>query len=259
MRTARDGRASRRLVTAATACLVAGIAWGVLHALGVAVPKLPVLLLVPVSFGCTAAVSVVAARAPGLADTGRRFWRRLAVAVLLVAVGSSVMSPARLTPDLPYALRLIQWASPLLVLGILFVLYALVRLPVRARSPGEWLRLGLDGLIVLFTTALFLWHLALRPLVQRHLDLKVVLVLSVVTVTCLVTLVAVMKVVMLGSGPVSGRAMAVLASTMLLGALGSVLTPLIAEPRWIGVQPMLTLGSRRCWSRAPRTRSTSRR
>ncbi|WP_204012529.1 putative bifunctional diguanylate cyclase/phosphodiesterase [Virgisporangium aurantiacum] len=240
VRTARDGRTSRRLVAATTACLVAGVAWGVLHALGVAVPKLSVLLLVPVSFGCTAAVTVVAARAPGLADTGRRFWRHLTLCVVLVAAGSSLMSPARLTPEAPRALTLIQLSAPLLVLGILVLFYALLRLPVRARSPGEWLRLGLDGMIVLFTTALFLWHLALRPLVQRHLDLKVVLVLCIVTVTCLVTLVAVMKVVMLGSGPVSGRSMGVLASTMLLGALGAVLTPLIDEPRWVGVQPVLT-------------------
>ena len=129
----------------------------------------------------------------------------------------------------------------MLILGIVLVIFALLRLPVRSRSRGEWARLGLDGLTVLITTALFLWHLALRPMIERHHDVRLVLGLLMLATTCLVTLVAVMKVVLLGSGPVSPRSMQLLASTVLAGGLGSAASPLIAHPRWIGAQLMITL------------------
>jgi len=241
VRVVRNGNATRRLVLAVAACVVAGAAWGVLYALRVPVPKILVWLLVPVAFGLAAMTTWIASSAPGLGTPGRLFWRRITVSVVLVAVGAAIMTPARLTPDAPNALLSIQLSAPVLVLGILNALYALVRLPVRTRMQGESIRLSLDALTVLITTALFMWHLALRPMVERNNDVRVVVGLSVVSVTCLVTLVAVLKVVMLGSGPVSSRSMGLLATTVLVGGLGSALSSLVAEPRYLGVQPLLTL------------------
>jgi diguanylate cyclase (GGDEF)-like protein len=225
---------------AVAACLFAGFCWAVLHAAGVPVPKLLSMLLVPVSLGLTTVVIWQAGEVPGLEPTGRRFWRWLSACVALVIAGATIMTSARLTPDGPDALRRIQLSSPMLVLSALLVLYALLRLPMRARTQGEWVRLSLDGLTVLFTTALFMWHLALRPMIEHTNDARVVLGLSVVTITSVVTLVAVLKVVMLGSGPVSSRSMALLALTVLCGGLSSVVSPFIEQPRFVGMQPVLT-------------------
>ena len=67
---------------------------------------------------------------------------------------------------------------------------------------------------VLISTGLFLWHLALRPMVERHTDVRLALGLLVLSTTCLVAPVAVMKVALLGSGPVSPRSMRLPASAI---------------------------------------------
>ncbi|GAA3205605.1 putative bifunctional diguanylate cyclase/phosphodiesterase [Dactylosporangium siamense] len=232
---------SRRLVGAVAGCLLAEAAWTTAYAAGLPVPKVLALLLVPAAMGLAGLTALVAARTPGLAPGGPRFWRQLTVCILLTGVGATIMGQARLNPDMPNALRIIQLSAPALVLGIGLAMYALLRLPVRAQSRGEWVRLGLDGLTVLITTALFLWHLALRPMVERHTDVRLALGLLMLATTCLVALVAVMKVVLLGSGPVSPRSMRLLASAILAGGLGSAVSPLIASPRLVGIQPMITL------------------
>jgi diguanylate cyclase (GGDEF)-like protein len=233
---------SRRAVVAIAGCLVSGVAWGVLYAAGVPVPKAIPNTLVPLSLGLAATGAWFAGEVPGLARGGRTFWRRLAAASALVALGTVLTNPARLSPEAPWAVRFVEIGAPMLVVGILGTLYALLRLPAQARSRGEWVRLGLDGLTVLATTALFLWHLALRPTVERHGDVRVVLGMSLVGTCCLVTLVAVLKVVLLGSGPVSGRSMALLASTLLAGGFSAAASPLVAgHPRLAGLQSVLTI------------------
>ncbi|WP_432840643.1 putative bifunctional diguanylate cyclase/phosphodiesterase [Dactylosporangium sp. CA-092794] len=232
---------ARRIVVAVAGCLVAGLGWAVLYAAGRPVPTAVPCVLVPSALTLSAIVIWLAGDVPGLAPAGRRFWRRLSCGTALVAVGAAIATPAGLDPASARALRLAEVGAPLLVLGIVWALYALLRLPVRARSRGEWIRLGLDSLTVLFTTALFLWHLALRPMVERNHDVRVVLGLSLVGLTCLITLVAVLKVVMLGSGPVSGRSMGLLALTLLAGGMSSALSPIVAaQPRLVGFQEALT-------------------
>ncbi|MGI5177289.1 putative bifunctional diguanylate cyclase/phosphodiesterase [Dactylosporangium sp. CA-152071] len=78
-------------------------------------------------------------------------------------------------------------------------------------------------------------------MLERHTDVRLALGLLLLSMTCLVALVAVMKVVLLGSGPVSPRSMRLMAAAVLVGGLGSAVSPLIASPRWVGLQPMITL------------------
>ncbi|MEV4139492.1 EAL domain-containing protein [Dactylosporangium sp. NPDC049742] len=229
---------SRRLVAAVAACLLAEVLWTALFAAGVPVPKVLALLTVPLALGLAALIARAAARAPGLPAAGRRFWRLMTASIALIGVGATIMGHARLHPEDPDALRTVQASAPALVAGVGLALYALLRLPTRSMTRGEWIRLGLDGLTVLISTATFLWHLALRPMLERHTDVRLALGLLLLSMTCLVALVAVMKVVLLGSGPVSPRSMRLMAVAVLVGGLGS---PLIASPRWVGLQPMITL------------------
>ncbi|MEV0562622.1 EAL domain-containing protein [Dactylosporangium sp. NPDC050588] len=232
---------SRRLVAAVAACLLAEMLWTALFASGVPVPKVPALLTVPLALGLAALIARAAARAPGLPAAGRRFWRLMTASIALIGVGATIMGHARLHPEDPDALRTVQASAPALVAGVGLALYALLRLPTRSMTRGEWIRLGLDGLTVLISTATFLWHLALRPMLERHTDVRLALGLLLLSTTCLVALVAVMKVVLLGSGPVSPRSMRLMAAAVLVGGLGSAVSPLIASPRWVGLQPMITL------------------
>ncbi|GAA1512769.1 bifunctional diguanylate cyclase/phosphodiesterase [Dactylosporangium maewongense] len=232
---------SRRLVAAVAACLLAEMLWTALFASGVPVPKVPALLTVPLALGLAALIARAAARAPGLPAAGRRFWRLMTASIALIGVGATIMGHARLHPEDPDALRTVQASAPALVAGVGLALYALLRLPTRSMTRGEWIRLGLDGLTVLISTATFLWHLALRPMLERHTDVRLALGLLLLSMTCLVALVAVMKVVLLGSGPVSPRSMRLMAAAVLVGGLGSAVSPLIASPRWVGLQPMITL------------------
>ncbi|MEV4517200.1 EAL domain-containing protein [Dactylosporangium sp. NPDC049525] len=232
---------SRRLVGAVAGCLLAGASWTAVYASGMPVPKVLALLAVPVAMGLAAIIAHVASGTPGLPAAGRRFWRLITASIALVGIGATIIGQARLNPAAPDALRLVKLSAPALVLGVGLALYALLRLPTRTQSRGEWVRLGLDALTVLITTALFLWHLALRPMVERHTDVRLALGLLLLSTTCLVALVAVTKVVLLGSGPVSPRSMRLLAAAVLAGGLGSAVSPLIASPRWVGLQPMITL------------------
>nr|BFE61619.1 bifunctional diguanylate cyclase/phosphodiesterase [Dactylosporangium thailandense] len=229
-------------MVAIVACMLAAASWATLYAAGLPMPKQIVWVVGPFGLAMSAWMAWLAGEVPGIAASARRFWHRFALATGLVTIGTAIMTPARLSPESPYALRLTQIAAPVLAASILIVLYALLRLPVRTRTRAEWTRLGLDGLTVLITTALFLWHLALRPIAEHNGNLGVVIGLSLVGITCLVTLVAVLKVVMLGSGTVSRRSMALLATTLVAGGLSSAVSPLIAtHPRLAGLQPMLTL------------------
>ncbi|MFI5909618.1 EAL domain-containing protein [Dactylosporangium sp. NPDC051541] len=234
--------ATRRALLAVVACLLAAVAWTGLYAGGVAAPMWIVCVLCPLGLAFSALAGWLTGDAPGIAGSARRFWRRLGIGSAWVTVGTAIMTPARMNPDAAWAPRLLQIASPLLVAGIFVTLYALLRLPVHARTRAEWARLALDGLTVLITTALFLWHLALRPVAEHNGDLRVVIGLSIVGTALLITLAAVLKVVMLGSGTVSRRSMALLATTLVVGGFSSAVSPLIAErPQWAGVQPVLNL------------------
>ncbi|GAA3456304.1 bifunctional diguanylate cyclase/phosphodiesterase [Dactylosporangium matsuzakiense] len=236
--------AMRRVHGAVAACLLASVSWTALFAAGVPVPKWIVCALCPLGLAFSALATWLTGSAPEIAASARRFWRRLGIGSAWVTVGTAIMTPARMTPDAPWATRLLQIASPLLVVGIFCTLYALLRLPVHARSRAEWVRLGLDGLTVLVTTALFLWHLALHPVAAHNGDLQVVAGLSIVGTALLITLAAVLKVVMLGSGTVSRRSMALLATTLAVGGVSSAASPLIAQrPQWPGLQPVLNLVS----------------
>ncbi|WP_433218791.1 putative bifunctional diguanylate cyclase/phosphodiesterase [Dactylosporangium sp. CS-047395] len=234
--------ATRRLLHGIVACLLAAATWATLYALGVPLPKQILWVLGPLALGLSARVIWLAGEVPGLAGSARRFWHRFALAAALVTAGTAILTPARLSPDAPDAARLTQIAAPVLVLSILIVLYSLLRLPVRTQTRAEWARLALDGLTVLVTTALFLWHLALRPLAERDGDVLAVVGLSLVGTACLLTLVAVLKVVMLGSGTVSRRSMALLAAVLVAGGLGSGVSALVAPfPHLSGLQSMPTV------------------
>jgi diguanylate cyclase (GGDEF)-like protein len=180
-----------------------------------------------------------AARTPGLDPAGRRFWRYLAVASLLIAPATKPLTEASLGGE--KAGPVLTGAVVLLSIALLLVLWALLSLPTRPRSRGDWLRLGLDAATVLVCSASFLWHFVLRPLVQAHAELPKVLGLLILSVLCLLAVLAVVKLILVGTEAVDGRALQALALVVIIGAVGSALVPVLQSPRLAGVSDLITM------------------
>ncbi|WP_433207044.1 diguanylate cyclase domain-containing protein [Dactylosporangium sp. CS-047395] len=180
---------------------------------------------------------LAAADTPGLDPRGRRFWRHLAIAALLIAPSTGPFTEASLggrrSGPLLYA------AVALLAVALLLVLWALLRLPTRVRGRSHWLRLGLDAFTVLVCSATFLWHFVLRPITDE--PLPKVFGLLVLCVLCLLAVLAVVKLILAGTAAVDGAALRALALVVLIGSVGSALVPILPNPRLAGLSDLVTM------------------
>ena len=179
-----------------------------------------------------------ASRAPRLGPEGRRFWRRLAIAAALIAPSTNPLTKAKLGQAQPGILLTV--AVSLLVAALFLMLWALIRLPVRSRGPGDRVRLGLDAATVLICAATFLWHFVLAPLVRPDVNLLLVLGLLALCLLCLLAVLAVVKLMLAGTDTVDTAALYALASVVVVGAVGSGLVPVLADPRLDGVSNLIT-------------------
>ncbi|GAA3257646.1 putative bifunctional diguanylate cyclase/phosphodiesterase [Dactylosporangium siamense] len=233
-----DRSDTRPLLRICLAIFGLGCLWTACFAAGLPVPRVLMWLTVPATSVVAGLTALRVANAAGMHPAARRFWLHITVVEVLVALGASLMTAATFAGLTDRPLPFIGAAVPLLSIGLLLVMWALLRLPVGHRSRSEWLRLTLDGATVTAGAALFLWHLALRPLVATHADVGKFLGMLLIAILCLLALVAVMKVVLVGSGPVSAGSLRLLALTILIGCLASAAAPITNQPRWLGLQPI---------------------
>ncbi len=179
---------------------------------------------------------------PGLAPAGQRFWRQLGVASGVITLGSVYQSFAVITGLAPTATAE-DAPLPTLVLftiGLLIVLWALVRLPVGARSRAQWLHLILDGATVMAAAVLFSWYFAIAPLLTGEAGSPPVWGYLIAGVLAQLGLAAVVKLLLAGTGPVDSGALRILSLSLLVGALSTGLTPLIADKHYIGAAELIT-------------------
>jgi diguanylate cyclase (GGDEF)-like protein len=237
-----DGRAqrsgTRTLLSVYVTLLTVAVGWGLARYAGY--DRLTVLGWLPGALGLTAGAWYLlrVARVPGLSPAGRRFWRHMAVAAFLIAPATKPLTEASLGgrktgPVLAGAVLLLSMA-------LLLVLWALLRLPTRSRSRGDWLRLGLDAATVLVSSATFLWYFVLRPLIEADAALPKVLGLLILSLLCLLAVLAVVKLILVGTNAVDVRALQALAGVVLLGAIGSALVPVLQDPRLAGASDIIT-------------------
>ena len=240
-----DGRAGAPRVVGVPGLLLAyaplfaiAAAWCVARAAGF--ESVPVIGWLPgaLALGLAAWYLYRASRAPRLGPEGRRFWRRLAIAAALIAPSTNPLTKAKLGQEQPGVLLTV--AVSLVVAALLLVLWALLRLPVRRRGPGDRVRLGLDAATVLICAATFLWHFVLAPLVRPDVNLQLVLGLLALCLICLLAVLAVVKLMLAGTDAVDTAALRALASVVVVGAVGSGLVPVLADPRWDGVSNLIT-------------------
>ncbi len=170
-------------------------------------------------------------RDPGLEPAAQRFWKQISLATAAVAVGSAMQSGAVIT-------GLARTSSPdesplasygVFLVALLLVLWALLRLPVAPRSRAEWMNLGLDGATVMVAAIVFIWYLAIDPMLHAGHHAVPIWAMLVVAVFTQLSLAAIVKVLLAGTGPVDAAALRVLSLCLLFGALSTGVSALVAD------------------------------
>ncbi len=181
-------------------------------------------------------------RSAGVSAEGRRFWRQLAIAQVVIV--AAVLVTAWDTLDDPQTVTLAAPASALFGIGILIVLWALVQLPARNPIRGTAIvRFGLDAGVVVTTVGLFGWFLVFR----NYDELASAVggpgpVMGLMLFACAAAL-AFAKLALAGARGVDRRTMYLLGFCVVVSALVGALLPRLAsrpDLNAIGVSVPLT-------------------
>jgi diguanylate cyclase (GGDEF)-like protein len=159
------------------------------------------------------------ARTTTLPEPTRRFWRHLTGALVLVSIGITTQAFEVLTSDDPIRHHTGPVMLAFCTAGVGAIMYALFRLPLGRRSPGELLRVFLDAGTVMIAAAVFIWHYATRDALGDS-DRTAVYTSLFVTVIALVAVFAVAKFVLSSHLYVNNGALRLIAAAMLIDAVG---------------------------------------
>jgi diguanylate cyclase (GGDEF)-like protein len=162
------------------------------------------------------------ARTTTLPEPTRRFWWHLTIALGFVGTGITVEVFEVLTADDPAGPHTGPVMLAVCTVGVGVIVYALFRLPLGRRSPGELLRVLLDAGTVMIAAAVFIWHFATREAL-RDSDVAAGYTSLLVTVIALLAVFAVAKFVLSSHRYVNNGALRLIATAMLIGAVGPTL------------------------------------
>jgi diguanylate cyclase len=181
----------------------------------------------PLGLLITAAWTHHVAGTAGLPGPARQFWRGVSGVAALCALGVvvqgfQVLRSGGTGPKLPNEAALIYLAA------MLGAVWTLLRVPVRARTTGEWVRLWLDAVTVLLGAALFMWYVAFAPILAAHDGLAFVWASLTIGGVCLVGLAGVVKIALAGSGVVDAGAVRLLGLALLGGGVTSGVATFLA-------------------------------
>jgi diguanylate cyclase (GGDEF)-like protein len=196
----------------------------------------------PIALGLASVALLGLGRSPELVPAARRFWTQIGVATVMITVGTGTQSFVITTGVDPSVVPKDASLSTLgfFLVGVLIALWALLRLPIGARSPAQRLHLILDGVTVMAGATLFSWYFAFAPLASAGGGKTSVLGLLVVAGFTQVALAAVVKVLLAGTGPVDVGALRVMSMSLIVGALSPGLTPLLADRPHVAPSTLIT-------------------
>ncbi|GAA4608220.1 diguanylate cyclase (GGDEF)-like protein [Actinoplanes octamycinicus] len=171
------------------------------------------------------------ARMPDLPAPTRRFWRTLAVCLVMAGCGAAAHGYDTIhSPSLGRHMSI--GTISLYGLTMLLLLWSLIRLPMGTSGRGDVLRIALDAGTVMIAGAAFLWHFEARPQLEAAGYRPATLLAMTVTLLLeLVTVFAIMKVALAGQAYIAPGALRLLAGALLVGALSSLLQGLIEDRR----------------------------
>jgi diguanylate cyclase len=156
------GRAGYLLPTAVSGVLtLLGLVWFAANARGESGPGWLGWVSAPLVILVNQAQLLRLTRNPAVSAEGRRFWRHLSLAQVVIVLGTLVTAWDTLAD--PATVTLAGPANALFGCAILVVLWALLRLPARDPIRGTAVvRFGLDAAVVVLTVGLFGWYLYFR-------------------------------------------------------------------------------------------------
>jgi diguanylate cyclase (GGDEF)-like protein len=214
----------------------AAAVWFVLNRSGPHGPLLLGWVSPPVTLGLAAMALRRTATLDGLPDGARRFWSRISLTAAVSSVGLviqgayAVLAPPEIlgsgAPKVPLP------AAVCYVIAQSYAVWALLRVPIGARTASEWVRLSLDAATAVIGAAVLMWYLAFSPLLRNdpaHADW----VPLIVGVICLVAVSSVVKIVVAGAGPVDPAALRLLGVGLLIGGISAGVTTMIANQPYL--------------------------
>jgi diguanylate cyclase (GGDEF)-like protein/PAS domain S-box-containing protein len=254
-----------------------GVAWSALAvaALGLAVVAVAAELAgggaaVGYSIALTSVLLVAAAggrvlRGAALPAPARRFWRQFTATAALAAAGLTVEAGGAL--DRPHSaaelVALVLYAAAAVVL-----LWALLVMPTRARTPLDWVVGALDAGIVLFTFWLYVWHFPLRDAVLNPAAGHGVTTLVSLTFGAVVGSVVLMRICLAWERSFSQSTLVLLGGGVLVGVATDVLAAAVGGGRgahqhhvgaWVAVTSAVWVCAAAKYARAATTAPNSRR
>jgi diguanylate cyclase (GGDEF)-like protein/PAS domain S-box-containing protein len=167
-----------------------------------------------------AAVATVTAIRRVTLPAARRFWRQLAVAVVLVGIGTALRAAHAI--DGMQHKRVETPEMVIFTVAMLVIVWALLRLPLGIRGPRQAWTFILDACTVLAAALLFMWHFSIRLALQAQQDDPSALVSALVAnVLTMCAVFALVKVALTGAATVDRRALRMLGIGLVVGSLGS--------------------------------------
>ncbi|MCY1143724.1 bifunctional diguanylate cyclase/phosphodiesterase [Actinoplanes sp. Pm04-4] len=160
----------------------------------------------------------------------RRFWRYLTVACTLFTAGVVANTIDAVGHGAPsQRVGPVSLAFYLSVLGV--VLWALLQLPSWQRTRNDWIRFGLDLIMVVITVAALVWHLSLRNHHEWTTQTGSGGAVLAITVVGFLSMATFVKVAFAGAGRLDRRAVYTLATgSAVSAAFGSFSPFLITRP-----------------------------
>jgi diguanylate cyclase (GGDEF)-like protein/PAS domain S-box-containing protein len=178
---------------------------------------------------------------PTLRPETRRFWRQLAVGVVLVAAGTLIRTTRSFLGDDPTD-RALQGPDMLVYsVGMVITGWAMCRLPLGLGSPTRRWTFTLDICTVMVAAGLFTWVLSTQAAVRvTEADTAGAIGALTSVALTLVVVFALAKVALTGSATVEPSALRMLGLALLAGALSAIPEPMLAATTDITGTPLGT-------------------
>jgi diguanylate cyclase (GGDEF)-like protein len=195
----------------------------------------------PVTLALAARAMCRTAAAPGLPSAARRFWHQISLVAAACGMGMVIQGVYAVAGLTSPALKVPPPAGVFYVGGVVYAVWALLRVPVGARSRSEWIRLSLDCATVVLGAAVFMWYVGFGPLLTTG-GAAVIWAPVSVGLVALVGVAAVTKIVLAGAGPVDMSALRMLGLALLVGGISAGTATMIAtQPHLIPAQVSVPL------------------
>src|SRR5947207_3911826 len=215
---------------------VAAAGWFVLNRGGPHGPLVLGWVSPPVAIALAALALRRTASGPDLPAGARRFWNQISFTAALSAVGLvvqaafAVLGPPPTVGSGPPRVPLIAGVCYAVAQG--YAVWALLRVPIAARTTSEWVRLWLDVATVVIGTFVVMWYLAFSPLLGND-PTRADWVPVLVGLICVVAVSAIAKIVIAGAGPVDAGALRLLGAGLLMGGISAGVTTAIASQPYL--------------------------